>query len=103
VNTIPHGDELARRDRSIRAKRYWAKVRAGELPKPTRKPGGAVKRRTRAEADGRNIIVEIHPEGLLRLRLAGCRYFYDLPIKTAWVYAAMLSAAEKRGQRGVAK
>ena len=58
-----------------------------------------VRRRTAETSKDRRIIVEVHPAGILRFRLERCRYFYDLPIKTAWVYAAMLTAAAKRAEK----
>ena len=62
-----------------------------------------VRRRAEETTQGRRIIVEIHPSGIIRLRLERCRYFYDLPIKTAWVYAAMLSATAARAEKAARK
>lgn len=55
-----------------------------------------VTRRTPAQSKGRRIIVTITKETIV-MRLERCRYTYVLPINTAWVYAAMLHAAQKRG------
>jgi hypothetical protein len=57
-----------------------------------------ITRRTEQRSKGRRIIVTITRENL-EFRLERCRYRYMLPIKSAWVYAAMLTAATKRGVR----
>lgn len=62
---------------------------------PLRKP---VTRRTDVISKGKRIVVTIEKESLV-FRLERCRYRYTLPIKTAWVYAAILTANAKRAEK----
>lgn len=57
-----------------------------------------VTRRTDETSHGKRIVVTLTREAIV-LRLQRCRYKYVLPIKTAWVYAAMLHAEGQRGER----
>jgi hypothetical protein len=61
-----------------------------------------VTRRTPETTKGKRIVVTLTKDSLV-LRLERCRYRYVLPIKTAWVYAAMLHAEAKRAERRARK
>lgn len=56
-------------------KDYWAKVRAGQLPAPTRQKAAALTRKLAKELDGsfgsdkgKRLVVTLHPDGRLEIR-----------------------------------
>lgn len=61
-----------------------------------------VTRRTDTTSKGKRIVVTIAKDALV-FRLERCRYRYTLPIKTAWVYAAILTANAKRAEKAQAR
>lgn len=98
--------ELTKRDRAIRMKKYWAKVRSGQIPKPERKHNAEVRRAIDLRLDGsfgpnagKRLVVTLHQDGRLDLRPERSRRTITVVLCDVYRFGVRAQAEKARRER----